>query len=98
MVCLEDFKNAGIAVAIAVACLGEVSVFKVLHVSDVRKGDSVAMLANDVGHIVFGVGAKDRDRHLARGKAEGYGLSKKVRMRSEVVLGKSMPSRVLFAG
>ena len=34
VVCLEDLKNTRITVAVAMACLGEVSVFKMLYVSD----------------------------------------------------------------
>ena len=58
VVSLENFKNTGITVAIAVARLREVSVLEMLYVSDVSECDSVTVLANDVCNVVFGVCAK----------------------------------------
>ena len=58
VVCLENIKNTRVAVAVAVACLGEVSVFKVLDVTDVGKSYSVTMLANDICNIVVGICTK----------------------------------------
>ena len=55
---LEDIKNAGIAVAIAVARLGEVAIGEMLYVSDVSESYSVTMLANDVCNVIFGVCTK----------------------------------------
>ena len=55
VVCLQNIENTGIAVTISVRRLGEISVFKVLYVSDVSKGNSRAMLSyyirNDFRHI-----------------------------------------------
>ena len=40
------------------ACLGEVTVFKVLYVSDVSKRDSIAMLTNDIRDVIVRVCVK----------------------------------------
>ena len=55
---LQHFQDAGIAVAIPMGGFREVAVIKVLDVTDVGKSDAVAMLADDVGHVVVGVGVK----------------------------------------
>ena len=55
VVCLEDFKNSGISIAVTVACLGKISVFKMLYVSNMCKCDSIAMLTDYLCNVVFGV-------------------------------------------
>ena len=58
VVCLEYFENACVAVTVAVAGFGEISVFKMLDVADMCKGDAVAMLADDVCHVGIGIGVE----------------------------------------
>ena len=55
---LQNVQNPGVAVAVPVGGLREVPVGEVLHIADVGKGDAVAVLADDVGHIVLGVGVQ----------------------------------------
>ena len=52
VVSLEDLKNTRVAVAVAVAGLGEVAILKVLDVTHMSEGDPVAMLADDFCHVV----------------------------------------------
>ena len=58
MVGLQDVQNVGVAVAVAVAGLREVAVGEVLDVADVGERDAVAVLVDDVGHVVVGVGVQ----------------------------------------
>ena len=54
----HDFQNAHVAVAVAVRYFGKVAARVVFYVTHVRKGDAVAVGANDIGHVVIGVGAQ----------------------------------------
>ena len=66
VVSLQDIQNAGVAVAVAVGSFREVTVVKVLDITDVGESDAVAVLADDVGNIVVGVGVQ---RAGAQGQA-----------------------------
>ena len=66
VVSLQDVQNAGLAVAVTMAGLGEVAIVEVLDVTNVGKGNAVAVLANDLRNIVVGVGVQ---RTGAQGQA-----------------------------
>ena len=55
---LDDVQNPHIAVTVPVGHFAEVAVGKVLDVADMGKGDAVAVGADDICHIVLGVGAQ----------------------------------------
>ena len=52
----QDLDDAGLAAAVAVGSLGEVTVLEVMDVAHMGERDAVAVLAHDGGHIVVGVG------------------------------------------
>ena len=56
MVGAQDLNDAGLAAAVAVGSLGEVTVLEVVDIAHVGKRDAVTVLAHDGGHIVVGVG------------------------------------------
>ena len=58
MVGAQDLDDAGLAAAVAVGSLGEVAVGEVMDVADVCECDAVAVLADDLSHIVVGVGVQ----------------------------------------
>ena len=58
MVGAQDLDDAGLAAAVAVGSLGEVAVGEVMDVADVSESDAVAVLADDLGNIVVGVGVQ----------------------------------------
>ena len=51
----QNFQNACVTVAIPMACFGEVTVFKMFYISNMRKGNAAAVLANNFSNIVIGV-------------------------------------------
>ena len=55
MIRLEDIENTGVTVAVSVACFGEVTVFKMLYVSDMSESNPVTVLAHYVCYVVVGV-------------------------------------------
>ena len=55
MVGFQNFQNTGIAVAVPMARLGEVPVFKMPDVADMGKCNAVAVLADDFRHVIVGV-------------------------------------------
>ena len=58
MVGAQDLDDAGLAAAVAVGSLGEIAVREVMDVADVCECDAVAVLADDLSHIVVGVGVQ----------------------------------------
>ena len=58
VVSAQDLDDAGLTAAIAVGSLREVTVIKVMDVADVSESDAVAVLADDLGNIVVGVGVQ----------------------------------------
>ena len=58
VVSAQDLDDAGLTTAIAVGSLREVTVIKVMDVADVSESDAVAVLADDLGNIVVGVGVQ----------------------------------------
>ena len=58
VVSLDDVDDLGLAVAVAVGSLGEVTVLEVLDVTDVSESDAVNMLADDGGNVVVGIGVQ----------------------------------------
>ena len=58
MVCSHDFQNSGIAVTVSVRDFGEITVGVMAKIPDMSKSDPVTVGMNDVGHIIFRVGAK----------------------------------------
>ena len=64
VVSLQNFQNAGVAIAIPVRSLGKVAVFEVLDVADVGESNAVAMLANDICHIIIGISTKEPEQSV----------------------------------
>ena len=58
MVCSHDFQNSDIAVTVSVRDFGEITVGIMAKIPDMSKSDPVTVGMNDVGHIIFRVGAK----------------------------------------
>ena len=58
MVCLYDIEYSDITVAVAVRCLGEITVRKMLYISYMCKGNSAAVFSYYVSYIVCRVRAK----------------------------------------
>ena len=55
---LQDLQNAGVAIAIPVGGLREVTVLEMLDITDMGKSDAVAVLAHHIRHIVGGIRAQ----------------------------------------
>ena len=55
MIRTHDFQNPHVTVTVAVGSLREIPIRKMFDVSDMRKGNSVTISADNIRHIIFAV-------------------------------------------